>query len=123
MCSDTVAVFLLPLDIGIIQFFDGYDYSWTITLLSESSWVSTSRIDSLGTRLVSQKLTSRNMSIIHSLYFFYNCIHPSPSYVTYLKLLFKYVKIMSFQGHLLGSSNSFSMTHLKTYLNTHACME
>ena len=41
----------------------------------------------------------------------------------YLKSLFKYAKSSVFKVTLLDSSNSFSMIHLKTYLNTHACLE
>ena len=50
------------------------------------------------------------------LFFFNNYNHPSPSCVTCLKSLFKYVKFISFRSQLLGSSNSFFKTNLKTIL-------
>jgi len=100
MCSNTIAVFLLPLGIGIMQFSISYNYRWTITLSLESSRLPTSRTGFPGTGLVSHKLTSHNMSISQSL-FFSNCYHPNPSYVTYLKSLFKYVKFISFSKPLI----------------------
>ena len=71
-------------------------------------------LTSLALGLVSHKLASHNMSTMHSFFFSYNCNYPSPPYVTYLKITsFKYVKFISFQSHLLLSSNSISVTHLK----------
>jgi len=121
MHSNTIAIFYSPLASESYSF-HSYNYRWTITLLSEYSRVSTSGTYSLDTGLVSHKLASRIMSTNHS--FFITVIIPSPPYVTYLKSsLLNMLNTSIFKASCLFSSNSFLMTHFKTYLNTHACIK